>query len=237
MKSTCLGVGYIFTTLLSVLGITNAGGPVNESNLSGPSDTSQSLTLPPLPYSQNALESYISQRTMSFHYGKHHQAYLDNLNKLIGGTTLKDLSLEELLKTTSGLPDKVSVFNNAAQLWNHTFFWQSMKAGGGGKPVGRLMKMIEQSFRSYDEFETEFVTQGTSQFGSGWIWLVQDGESLKILKTSNAENPLTTGQNPLLTCDLWEHAYYLDYQNRRKDFLRDFLEHLVNWQFAASCLK
>ncbi len=190
-----------------------------------------------LPYAQAALEPYITSKTMSFHYGKHHQAYVDNLNKLVANTPLADQSLEKIISDTAGAADKAAVFNNAAQVWNHTFFWQSMKAGGGVEPTGKLMERIKKSFGSYAEFKSAFVAAGLAQFGSGWVWLVQEGETVKIIKTANADTPVAHGQTALLTCDVWEHAYYLDYQNRRKDFLETFLEHLANWDFAVSQMK
>lgn len=190
----------------------------------------------PLPYEQNALEPYISARTMNFHFGKHHQAYVDNLNKLVAGTCLAGQTLVKVVTETAG-SEQAAIFNNAAQVWNHAFFWHSMKPGGGGKPAGRLLQLIEASFGSYEKFRTDFMEKAISQFGSGWVWLVQDGDSLRIEKTSNADTPMAHGRNTLLTCDVWEHAYYLDYQNRRKDFVQAFLDHLVNWDFAASQLK
>lgn len=193
--------------------------------------------LPPLPYAQDALEPYYSARTMSFHYGKHHQAYVDNLNKLVAGTPMAGEPLESIIRQTAGAADKTVVFNNAAQVWNHTCFWQSMKPKGGGTPTGRLMGMIEKSFGGYDGFRKAFVDAALAQFGSGWVWLVQDGDLLKVVKTANADTPMAHGQNVLLTCDVWEHAYYLDYQNRRKDFVEVFLDHLVNWDFAMSRVK
>jgi Fe-Mn family superoxide dismutase len=189
-----------------------------------------------LPYSQDALEPQISARTVSFHYGKHHQTYVDNLNKMIAGTLLEKHTLEKIVCETAGLSDKSSVFNNAAQVWNHDFYWKSVKPGGGGKPGGRLMQMIDKSFGGYDAFKNDFVNAALAQFGSGWVWLVQEGEKVKIMKTSNADTPLAHEQNALMTCDVWEHAYYLDYQNRRKDYVLVFLDKLVNWDFAASRL-
>jgi len=193
--------------------------------------------LPSLPYAQEALEPYISAKTFSFHYGKHHQTYVDNLNKLVAGTPLAGQSLEKIVQETVGAADKKGVFNNAAQVWNHTFFWESMKPGGGGQPSGRLLKMIDKSFGSVDKFKADFVAAAVAQFGSGWAWLVQDGDGLKIVTTSNADTPMAHGQNALLTCDVWEHAYYLDYQNRRKDFVQAFVDSLVNWDAAAARLK
>ena len=204
---------------------------------SSPSGTTPAFQLPPLPYAQDALEPYISAKTMSFHYGKHHQAYVDNLNKLVAGTPWATQPLEKIIQETAGAADKAALFNNAAQVWNHTFFWKSMKPGGGGKPTGRLLELIEKSFGNFDDFKKDFTNAAVSQFGSGWVWLVQDGDKLKIVKTSNADTPVANRQTALLTCDVWEHAYYLDYQNRRKDFVQAFLDHLVNWDFAASQLK
>jgi Fe-Mn family superoxide dismutase len=223
--------------LIPLVGLAIAGkGPESSpgASVSGPGAAVQ---LPPLPYGQDALEPYVSARTMSFHYGKHHQAYVDNLNKLIAGTPWAGQPLEKVIGESAGAADKAAVFNNAAQVWNHTFFWRSMKPGGGGKPAGRLMGLIEKSFGSFDEFKKTFVDTGVAQFGSGWVWLVQEGDVLKVVKTANADTPVAHGQTAILTCDVWEHAYYLDYQNRRKDFVQAFLDHLANWEFAASQLK
>jgi len=196
------------------------------------------FTLPALPYAQEALEPTITARTMSFHYGKHHQTYVDNLNKVVIGTPwAAGRTLEQVVLESAGIPDKVAVFNNAAQAWNHAVFWKSMKPSGGGMPSLRLMDLIKKSFGGFEEFKNLFVSTAVGQFGSGWVWLVQDAAGLKIVKTSNADTPLVQGQTPLLTCDVWEHAYYLDYQNRRKDFVEAFLSHLANWDFAASQLK
>ncbi len=202
-----------------------------------PDAKAEPLQLPPLPYAQDALAPFISDTTMSYHYGKHHQAYVDNLNKLVAGTPFAGRPLEETIRKTANMVDQAAIFNNAAQAWNHTFFWESMQANGGGQPKGRLLEMITAAFGSFDAFKNAFITAGVGQFGSGWVWLVQDGETVKIIKTANAETPAANGQNALLTCDVWEHAYYLDYQNRRKDFLAAFLDHLANWHFASSRLK
>ncbi len=193
--------------------------------------------LPLLPYAETALEPYISAKTLGFHYGKHHKTYLDNLNKLVAGTPWAGMPLEEIVKKSAGAPENTAIFNNAAQVWNHTCFWQSMKPNGGGKPSGALLARIEKSFGSYDSFTNAFLNAAVSQFGSGWAWLAQDGDALKVVKTANADTPLAHGQTVLLACDVWEHAYYLDYQNRRRDFVQIFLEHLANWDFAASQLK
>jgi Fe-Mn family superoxide dismutase len=192
--------------------------------------------LPALPYEKNALEPHITANTLDFHYGKHHQAYVTNLNKLIEGTDLAGKSLEEVISAVAGDSSKAGIFNNAAQVWNHTFYWKSMKPGGGGKPTGELLAKIESSFGSYENFVTEFSTAGATQFGSGWAWLVADGDALKVVKTPNAETPLTQGLKPLMTMDVWEHAYYLDFQNARPKYISTFLESLVNWDFAAANL-
>ena len=194
------------------------------------------IELPPLPYAQDALAPVISAETLSFHYGKHHKAYVDNLNKLVAGTDLSETPLETLIKSVAGKPDKAGVFNNAAQVWNHTFFWNSMKPNGGGAPTGAVAKAIDASFGSYDNFKKEFSNAAMTQFGSGWAWLVADKGQLRIAKTPNAETPLTTGQTALLTVDVWEHAYYLDYQNRRADFVAAVIDKLLNWEFANANL-
>jgi Fe-Mn family superoxide dismutase len=201
------------------------------------SSGSPTFKLPPLPYTQGALEPYISARTMGFHYGKHHQGYLDNLNKLTSDADAVDTRLDEIIHQTADRPEKAGLFNNAAQVWNHTFFWKSMKPNGGGVPKGRLATLINDAFGSFDAFKTAFSEAAMTQFGSGWVWLVQEGDTLKIVKTSNADTPIARESTALLTCDVWEHAYYLDYQNRRKDFVQAFLDHLANWEFAVSQLK
>ena len=204
--------------------------------------TSSALTvdafqLPLLPFDPTALAPFMSARTISCHYGRHHQAYVDNLNTLTVGTPFATRPLEEIIQKTATMTDKTALFNNAAQVWNHTFFWQSMRADGGGQPTGRLLDMIVGSFGTFESFRNAFVTAGVGQFGCGWVWLIQDGETAKVIKTANADTPVAYGQNALLTCDVWEHAYYLDYQNRRKDFLTTFIDRLANWDFAASRLK
>lgn len=196
-----------------------------------------SITLPNLPYAKDALVPHISANTLDFHHGKHHAAYVTNLNGLIDGTDLAGRSLEDIIKAVAGDASKAGVFNNAAQVWNHTFYWHSMKANGGGKPTGDLASKIDSDFGSFEEFVTQFKQAGATQFGSGWAWLVLEKGTLKIVKTANAETPLTQeGVTPLMTCDVWEHAYYLDFQNRRPDYLTTFLDHLVNWDFAAENL-
>lgn len=196
-----------------------------------------SFTLPELPYAKDALLPHITPNTFDFHHGKHHNAYVVNLNNLIKDTDLADKSLEEIIMASAGKADKAGIFNNAAQVWNHTFYWHSMKPNGGGKPSGDLAAKIDADFGSYDAFVTEFKNAGATQFGSGWAWLVLDGGKLKVTKTANADLPMAHGQIALLTVDVWEHAYYLDFQNRRPDYLTTFLEHLVNWDFVAENLK
>jgi Fe-Mn family superoxide dismutase len=192
--------------------------------------------LPPLPYAANALEPHMSANTFSFHHAKHHNAYVTNLNNLIKDTPLADKSLEEIVKASAGDATKAGIFNNSAQVWNHTFFWNSMKPNGGGKPSGALAAKIDEAFGSFDKFKEEFKNAAVTQFGSGWAWLVVEGGKLKIVKTANADTPLAHGQTALITVDVWEHAYYLDFQNRRPDFVQTFLDHLANWDFAAANL-
>lgn len=188
--------------------------------------------LPELPYATNALEPHMSAETFSFHQAKHHNAYVTNLNKLIDGTGLASKSLEEIVLAVAGDASKAGIFNNAAQVWNHTFFWHSMTPNGGGAPTGEIANKIAADFGSYDKFREEFVAAATTQFGSGWAWLVLDAGKLKVVKTGNAETPFTKGAIPILTIDVWEHAYYIDYQNRRPDFVATYLDKLVNWKFA-----
>lgn len=189
--------------------------------------------LPPLPYDYNALEPYMSAKTLEFHHDKHHAGYVTNLNNLSKDTELAAKSLEEVIMASVNDSAKAGIFNNAAQVWNHTFFWNGMKQNGGGSPSGELAEKINSSFGSLDKLKEEFKNAGATQFGSGYAWLVLDNGDLKVVKTPNAANPMTSGQTPLLTCDVWEHAYYLDYQNRRPDFLQTFLDNLVNWDFVA----
>jgi Fe-Mn family superoxide dismutase len=192
--------------------------------------------LPPLPYADNALSPVVSGHTIGFHYSRHHKGYVDNLNKLIAGTEFADLTLTAIIAATAGKADKSAIFNNAAQDWNHTFYWSSLKPDGGGEPPAVLLQKIEASFGNLDACKKELAAAATTQFGSGWAWLVLDGDQLKVVKTGNAEVPLTTGMKPLLTIDVWEHAYYLDYQNRRADYVNAVLDKLINWDFAAENL-
>jgi len=192
--------------------------------------------LPSLPYADTALEPYYSAKTFSFHHGKHHKAYVDNLNKLLPGSPFENSSLEEIILAVAGDVTKAGFFNNAAQVWNHTFFWNCMTPGGGGAPSGALAAKIDAAFGSYEKFAEQFKAAAVGRFGSGWAWLVLDGGELKIMSTPNAETPMTGGKKALLTVDVWEHAYYLDFQNRRPDFVQTFLDLLVNWDFVAANL-
>lgn len=192
--------------------------------------------LPPLPYAQNALEPVISAITVDLHYGKHHQGYVNTLNKLIDGTEHTKLTLEKLITETAGKGDKTAIFNNAAQLWNHTFYWRSLCANGGGEPPAALRNKIDASFGNLDSCKKALEEAASTQFGSGWAWLVEDGDKLKVVKTGNADTPLTKGAKPLLVIDVWEHAYYVDYQNRRADYINGVIEKLINWGFAADNL-
>ena len=215
--------------------------------------------LPPLPYPDNALDPVISANTIGFHYGKHHKGYVDNLNKLVTGTEFADLPLVNIITETAGVADKTVIFNNAAQIWNHTFYWRSLRPNGGGEPSAKLKQKIEDSFGTVDACKKELATAAMAQFGSGWVWLVLDGDKLKVIKTGNADVPMTAGnkpllpvdlavktgnayaamtagKKPLLTIDVWEHAYYLDYQNRRADYVNAVLDKLINWDFATENL-
>jgi Fe-Mn family superoxide dismutase len=188
--------------------------------------------LPPLPYAKDALAPHVSANTLDFHHGKHHQAYVTNLNNLTKDTPLASKGLEEVIKEVAGDSGKGGIFNNAAQVWNHTFFWHCMKPAGGGKPTGQAASAIDQGFGSYEKFVEEFKNACVTQFGSGWGWLAVENGTVKVVKTPNADLPLAHGQKALLTCDVWEHAYYLDYQNRRPDYVQAFLDNLVNWDFV-----
>ncbi len=199
-------------------------------------ETPMTFTLPELPYAQNALEPYISANTLSFHHGKHHNAYVTNLNNLVKDTELAKFSLEEIIQKTAGDVSKAGIFNNAAQVWNHTFYWHSMKPKGGGAPTGKLAEKINADFGSFEKFKEEFKAAGATQFGSGWAWRVLENGKRKVTKTPNADLPMAHNQTALLTVDVWEHAYYLDYQNRRPDYIATFLDKLANWDFAAANL-
>ena len=215
----------------------NARGETVIQSTAKKSEGFMPFTLPELPYAQNALEPYITANTLSFHHGKHHNAYVTNLNNLLAGSPLEGKSLEEVINASAGDAAKAGIFNNAAQVWNHTFYWHSMKPNGGGEPTGDLLAKINADFGSFDKFKEEFKAAGATQFGSGWAWLVLENGKLKVTKTPNADLPMAHNQTALLTADVWEHAYYLDYQNRRPDYLATFLDKLVNWDFAAENLK
>jgi Fe-Mn family superoxide dismutase len=190
------------------------------------------ISLSELPFAPDALAPVISARTLEFHHGKHHRAYVDNANKLIAGTDLDAAAPEDIIRKTAGDTAKTGIFNNVAQAWNHAFYWQGIKPGGGGPPVGPVADRIKAAWRDYAAFVDALKTAGTTQFGSGWVWLVADGEALKIVKTANADTPVAQGLKPLLTIDVWEHAYYLDWQNRRPDYLAAFIDKLINWDFV-----
>ncbi len=194
------------------------------------------ITLPDLPFSKDALAPHISEKTLEFHHGKHHNTYVTNLNKLLEGTDLTGGTLETIIKKTWKRTDQAGIFKNAAQVWNHTFYWNSIKPGGGGAPTGAAAQKIQADFGGYDAFVRQFKDAALTQFGSGWAWLVlQDGRPA-IMKTPNADTPIAHGVKPLLTVDVWEHAYYLDYQNRRGDYLDAFIKNLVNWDFVNANL-
>ena len=197
---------------------------------------SDPFVLPPLPYERTALQPVIGATTLDIHHGKHHATYVTNLNGLVKGKPFAGMKLEEVVKATAGKPDDAAVFNNAAQVWNHTFYWHSMRPKGGGKPTGRVAEKIDASFGGYDAFREAFAKAALTQFGSGWAWLVTKGDGLEVVKTGNADTPIADGRVPLITIDVWEHAYYLDYQNRRKDYVDAWLTSLVNWEFAEKNL-
>jgi superoxide dismutase, Fe-Mn family len=189
------------------------------------------FSLPELPYATDALAPHLSAETFEFHYGKHHKAYVDNLNKLIEGTADESASLEDIIMKSEG-----GMFNNAAQIWNHTFYWNSMAPGGGGAPTGAAGDAIAEAFGSYESFRDEFKKAATGQFGSGWAWLVLDAGKLAVMATANADLPMKHGKTAVITCDVWEHAYYIDYRNRRPDYVDTFLDHLVNWSVVEAAL-
>ncbi|OIO08522.1 superoxide dismutase [Fe] [Candidatus Falkowbacteria bacterium CG_4_10_14_0_2_um_filter_41_15] len=194
------------------------------------------FTLSPLPFELSALEPHISARTLEFHYGQHHQTYVDNLNKLIAGTDNETKSLEEIMALSFNQPDQTAIFNNAAQVYNHNFYWHSLSSEPT-KPGAEMAQMVADSFGSPEAFGEQFLAAALTQFGSGWAWLVLEAGKLKIVKTANADNPLVHGQRPLLVIDVWEHAYYLDYQNRRADYAKNIIAHLLNWDLAETQFK
>jgi Fe-Mn family superoxide dismutase len=216
------------------LAVAGAGAVVGAGALALPrAAAAAGLSLPRLPYAPGALAPYISGRTISFHYGKHHAAYVKNTNRMAKAMGLSGKSLPELVKLAAKDPKMKGLYNNASQAFNHAFYWQSMRPGGGGAPKGKLAARIKADFGSVGAMKKALGSAAAHRFGSGWAWLVQDGGKLKVISTANADSPLTMGQKPLLTIDVWEHAYYLDYQNRRADYIKNYLTHLVNWDFAA----
>jgi len=198
--------------------------------------TATPISLPPLPWPEDALEPFISKNTIGFHYGKHHKTYVDKLNELIAGKPEAAMPLEDIVRKTVGNPKKVGILHNAQQTWNHTFYWNSMRPKGGGEPPREIAEKIRSSFGGYDVFKKTFADAAVGQFGSGWAWLIAQGGKLKVIATPDGEDPLPTSATPLLTLDVWEHAYYLDYQNRRKDYVTAVIDNLLNWDFATQNL-
>jgi Fe-Mn family superoxide dismutase len=196
-----------------------------------------SVTIPELPYKKGDLSPHISAKTLEIHHGKHHSTYVTNLNRLVEGTALAGEPLDDLIKRTAGSTEQIGVFNNAAQVWNHSFYWRSMRPEGGGAPTGRVARKIRSDFGGYDSFVEAFKEAALTQFGSGWAWLVMKDGSLEVMKTANADTPIAHGLRPLLTVDVWEHAYYLDYQNRRAEYLDAFVENLIDWEFVHANLE
>ncbi len=194
------------------------------------------IDLPALPYAKNALDPHMSERTFDFHYEKHHAAYVNNVNNMIRDTALEGKSIEDIVADVAGDDHRAGLFNNAAQVWNHTFFWNSLSPSGGGAPSSEIGKRIDADFGSYESFREAFSQAAITQFGSGWAWLIDDGGKLDVVKTANADTPLAHGKKALLTIDVWEHAYYLDYQNKRPVFIDAYLDHLANWEFAEQNL-
>lgn len=190
-------------------------------------------TQPELPYAENALDPHISANTIGFHYGKHHATYIKKYNDMVAGTPHDDQSIEDVIVATANDPEKTGLFNNGAQAWNHSFYWNSLSPDGGGRPSGQIAGKIETDFGSYDSLKSELANAAATQFGSGWAWLVLDNGQLKVVKTANAQTPLTNAMYPILTIDVWEHAYYLDYQNRRPDYVAAVIDELLNWEFAS----
>jgi len=198
---------------------------------------SSPFQLPALPWQENALEPVISARTIGLHYGKHHATYVKKLNELVAGTRYAELPLEQVIAATAGNAENAKIFNNAAQTWNHTFFWDCLRPGGGGEPPRELARTLEQSFGDFSRFKETFSKAAVEQFGSGWAWLVAKGDKLEVISTSNAQTPIAMGATPLLTIDVWEHAYYIDYENRRPDFVNAVIDRLLNWDFAMEQLE
>jgi Fe-Mn family superoxide dismutase len=220
----------------ALVGIAPARAADTTAPSAAPAAPAGPFSLPSLPYADGALDPVISATTLGFHHGKHHRAAVDTLNKAIVGTPYADMPLEKIIAATYGAPDKLTVYNNASQHWNHSFYWRSLRPQGGGAPPAALRQKLEASFGSVAACQQQLLAAATSQFGSGWAWLAQDGDKLVVAKTGNADSPLSKGQRPLLTIDVWEHAYYLDYQNRRADYVSAVLDKIINWGFAADNL-
>jgi Fe-Mn family superoxide dismutase len=220
----------------AALGASAGQAPSGQPAVAAPAPTGP-IVLPPLPYADSALAPSISAETISFHYGKHHKAYVDNTNRMIAGSELATASLEDIVKAAAGKADKKGLFNNSAQVWNHTFYWKSLSPKGGGQPSGKLLDLVKSDFGDFAKFKDELAKAAVSQFGSGWAWVVVEGGKLKVEQTANADTPLTNpAKKPLLTIDVWEHAYYVDYRNRRPDYVTAVLDKLINWEFAAQNL-
>ena len=226
----------IKTTRRQLLKAAAATGILLATDLSSAKKKPAGIALERLPYPKGALVPFISKRTISFHYGKHHRGYVDKLNQAIPGTEFEKMELEEIVKAAAAKPQHRKIFNNAAQVYNHTLYWKSMKRRGGGSPKGKLAERLNGDLGGITGFRQAFLDAALGQFGSGWAWLVEDQGKLKVTRTANADTPLAHGQKPLLVIDVWEHAYYLDYQNRRKDYVLAFLDRLLNWEFAAKGL-
>ena len=225
---------FVAVAAAALGGAAYAGASTPQAPAAQPPAPTGPLTLPPLPWGESDLAPNLSQETISLHYGKHHKAYVDNANRLLANAPdLAKLPLEEIVKATAGQADKKGLFNNAAQIWNHTFYWKSLHPKGGGQPTGKLLAMVQSDFGDFAKFKEELAKAAVTQFGSGWAWVVVDGGKLKVEQTPNAENPLSSpGKKPLLTIDVWEHAYYVDYRNRRPDYVNAVLDKLINWEFA-----
>ena len=233
-----LGLGLLASsTLLKTAHAVDANNPPTEPPVLPPKPSNGgAYTLPALPYAENALNPVISSETMSYHYGKHHQAYVNKLNELVVGTPFADMPLDMIVAATAKDSQHKAIFNNAAQTWNHNFYWQSLKPNGGGEPPAALKAKLESSFGSVEAAKKALADAAMTQFGSGWAWLVADGDKLKVVQTSNADVPFTNGLKPLLTIDVWEHAYYIDYRNKRADYVNALLDKLINWEFALKNL-
>lgn len=226
---------FVFAGIFICLVLRSQAQISQESSLTVAQPQAGPFVLEDLPYGKDALEPFISSKTLSFHYDKHHRGYLNKLNGLVSGTEFAGLTLEDIMKKTFGRAEEEDIFNNAAQVWNHTFYWKSLSPNRGGKPIGKIADRINADFGSYEDFIEEFCEVGAAQFGSGWVWLVENDGILSIVKTGNAENPISQNKGrPILVVDVWEHAYYLDYQNRRKDHIRMIMENLINWEFAEN---